>query len=194
MIISEKSKFLFVSNAKASTHTMYSYLTEHYDGKRLTTQGHYHPLPSPTDYPDVFRWSVVRDPFSRAVSAYFGAVVLSRHSAHWRRVIGSPAFIPFCRWLASGAWVEHTAQAIRPQFHRLDGANLDTVIRFESLQDGVASLPFAKSPAPELPHCHAGDYGAWSDWYEPDGEAADCIRIWAKDDFIQYGYSLEVSA
>jgi len=193
MIYSEDNNFLFVSNAKAATHTMYAYLTEHYGGRWLTHANNYHPLPQAGDYPDAYRWSVVRDPFSRAVSAYFGSVVRTEHSEHWRRVIGSPTFVSYCRWLASGAWEKQTAQAVRPQFDRLRSSNLDVVIRFEYLADDFAMLPFVDIPIPELPALHVGDYGEWSDWYESDGEAADHIRTWAKDDFAEYGYSLEVS-
>jgi hypothetical protein len=159
---------------------MYSYLVEHFRGERKTNMDGMHV------------WTVVRNPFSRAVSAWWASVVCPPHCNVWRPLVKTTDFVEFCQWLASGEWADLWSAVFPPQSHRLSGVRLDSAVRIERLAEDFQSLPFVGSYLPPLPALHVGAYGDWRDWYDRAGVAADAVRTWAAADFESFGYSLDL--
>lgn len=196
MIISHEHNYLFVSNPKACTHTMYSYLVEHYGGKIQHKPGggvEYHPLPAHA-YPDLLIWTIVRSPYSRAVALWWQAIIKESDTRDiWRSRVGSTTFVDFCAWLANRGWDKFPAQAPRPQAERLSGIRFDVIIHIENLTAEFAALPFVGNDAPPIPRLYESEYGNWRDSYAADGIAAGYVREWAESDFTQYEYPLDLN-
>jgi hypothetical protein len=179
MIISDVLKYLFVSNSKACTHTMYSHLVEHYDGARLYGTGYdYHCVPQ-CSYPDHHVWTIVRNPYSRAVAIWWNAPQKERVS-----------FVDFCKWLASRVWdSKPQSNILPPQAERMAGIRFDSILHLENLNADFKLLPFVPSFASSLPQMNASDYGDYRNWYDDAGRAAESVRQWASVDFDVYSYS-----
>ena len=189
MIISERKNFLFVSNPKAATHTMYEYLAEHWGGVQHTYgPTKFHPVPGEGRYAGHYKWTIVRNPYSRAVAAWWRAVATMPYCETYRPMVKSASFPAFCKWLAERGWVDHWSSVFPPQAERMAGIAFDSVLRLENLDDDFKALPFVNGEVPPIPSLHVGDYGDWRDWYDPDGVAAKAVREWAAVDFHTYGY------
>jgi hypothetical protein len=98
MIYSETHNFLFVSNPKTGTHTMYDYLPKHYDGVRV---GGFHERVVPKEYEGLFTFTTIRNPFERTVAAWNSLLFQPDYRSIYLEKIGSDSFPAFVDWLTS---------------------------------------------------------------------------------------------
>jgi Sulfotransferase family len=152
---------------------------QHTDRKHTTLQEYHDRLPAET-YRRLFKFAVVRDPWERAISAYFSPIswVTSPDQPTW----SDEAF-------------RHMLDTLLPMSVLLSvggSVDLDLVLRFERLQEDARALFQMLGLGPiELPHRNRGLSGRpWRDYYDRQPELVDLVgRIYREDaDYFGYAY------
>src|SRR3972149_1265346 len=112
MRISTRYEFVYISTPKAGTHTIYNVLAEHF-AEGLRGQG-CHENQIPKEFKDYFRWTVSRNPYTRAVSLWWSACRLHTEDHYrFRARCGAPDnFTKFIVWLAGTSWEERTEEPL----------------------------------------------------------------------------------
>jgi len=192
MIIGRDLRYVFMSTPKAATNSLYAWLTKHYGGVHDKSQP-FHGTQVPDDCRDFFKWTVVRNPYSRAVSIWWALTQGPEREQRWVDMVGDEPldFAPFWNWVLThhhgrdGAvcWSQVEWQA---------GFNMppDWMLFLERLEVGLASLPFFDGkqmfPVPHLNETHS-KRKPWRDYYTP--EALALVNRWGKCDAEAFGYA-----
>lgn len=202
-MLSLKGRWLFVHVAKTGGNSLQSVLAaqsedrltsdRHRDGvedfevagditgrKHMSLQEYHHRLPANV-YERLFRFAVVRNPWERAVSAYFGPI-------QWALDDGPP------EW--SRPRFEQLLEAVDPAMDMLsvDGRlDIDMVLRYETLDEDACVLFHRLGlGARELPHRNRSLVSAdWRTWYAQDPGAVDVVAERYSSDIETFGYRFE---
>lgn len=163
---------------------MYSLLTSQYAGFRCP--GPFHRRHLPHACAAYFRFTIVRNPFSRAVSIWYSTTQRDDDRYGVRASLGERAdrFVEFSTWLLA----RHRRPVFQPIHQWIGRLRFDYVMRLERLVDDVNRLPFVTRRLRELPCENPTNHvrGPWQAYYT--GQAVDNIRTWANADFELYGY------
>lgn len=176
MIVSQSMRFVFVSTPKCATHTMYEVLhSALYNGLLLPGGNHNNQVPE--QFRSFYIFSIVRNPYSRAVSLWTftrkrGDDVPESLADYVRLLIDSPE-------KAAGP------KAGLSQAEWLRPVPLTRVLWLESLAADFQVLPFYRGPD-TLPQRNASDHRPWQEYMTT--EIADLIDEWAGQDFHVFGY------
>ena len=185
MIVSQGFRFVFVSTPRCCTETMYTVLQDRYGGVRVSTLAHDNYIPQ--QYREWFTFSIIRNPFDRAVSLW---AWFRRYPRVMAALGADKSFDAFAAWLAGEGTVIRPGQsyAAMPQAQYLWLAPVcwNTLLRFELLEAELQRLSFWKRGTP-LPHKHKTDHKPYRDYYGR-AETVDAVRRWAGRDFDLYGY------
>jgi len=191
MIISEKDKYVFVSNPKTGTHSFYKLLKEQFNGVQV--EGRYHENDVPEKNKDYFTFSTCRHPFSRAVSAFH---VLTRDDGYkdlFLPKIGGEDFLSFVKWL-----VKHDSEkelvgrgmaVLTLQSTWLRSVRIDELVRIEHANDDFAALPFVKEPV-AVPTLLARKHETWDEIKCQKSERL--LRKWLAKEFEFLPYDPDV--
>ncbi|HUW33967.1 MAG TPA: sulfotransferase family 2 domain-containing protein [Planctomycetota bacterium] len=200
MIISHSHKYVYVSVPKAGTHTMYRLLREKYDGEHLgilegrKTMSPHHMRHIPGGCESYFKFTSVRNPFSRAVSLWWTITQTNVPGTKYRDtylpMIGGESFVEFARWNLK--WETNGSGRIwffMPQHRWLETVKrFDALLHMEKMLEEFNALRFVEKPleqlAPVMERRH--DRAPW--WEHYDHEAISLVRMWAGPDFKAYGY------
>jgi len=195
MIISNRLKYCFVSNRKCATNTMYKILTENYDGVHV---GSYHENRTGLfSSPDLFHWTIVRNPYTRAVSTWASTCLRNNGDRYWfRRSIerqgGNPdIFMDFMELLLNfKPGLVREEWLVKTQYEWLKGIKFDRVLKIENLSEEFNELPFVKQKggALSLPFENS-THKVRKDFREYlNKETMAMVEEWAYKDFQEYGY------
>ena len=187
MIISQYFQYVFVSVPKTGTQTMFATLVDHYHGER---SGGFHERRIPGVAKLWYTFSIVRNPFERAVSLWYSTTQRNPKDDHYGFRAACPDVdnpASFINWIATNPpCVRPWAPLTWTQYEQLYGIALDTVLHTENLNHEFNQLPFVATPRDigrrnvatrKLP-THA--------YMSQDLERA--IVNWAGDDFQRYNY------
>jgi len=206
MRVNKKYKFVFISTPKAGTHTIYKVLKDHYSEGLLEIGFHYTEVPPP--YQDYFRWTVCRNPYSRAVSLWWSGCKLAALDQYgFRKGCGAKDdFTQFIVWLASTSSKEKEPEPLmKCQTEWLAPAEPIHAIHLENLEEEIKQLPFWKEGI-KLPWLNTTSQKIESQmknkgqtiirppWWKmyKEEEAIEAVIQWAGDDFENFGYSEEI--
>lgn len=207
MRISPIHRFVFVSTPKVCTHSIYQILDKHYsDG--LVDLGFLHRNRVPHPFQELMRWTVVRNPYSRAVSIWWSTCRLAHLDQYkFRQKSGAEEdFVRFAVWLAQTSPSARRLQPlIRNQTDWLKPVEPITAIHLENLEQELAKLSFWKKGI-EVPQLNTtaqkisvqerkeGRPIPFLPWPVlcQDKEAQEAILAWAAADFERFGYSKEI--
>jgi len=196
MRVSEKHGFCFVSTPKNCTITFYDVLEKFYGAIRAGSGFHCNQVPE--KYKGLFRWTVCRNPYERAVSLWWSAVRLHK-SDGYGFVKGCGANDDFVRFME---WLADTKPRFDLMFNQSDWQRpaepFDAVLRMEDIENEVFGLPFWLPPVPVLPVLNTTSEKqdahkiekrpSWRTFYE-DKRAVAAVQQWAGEDFERFGYS-----
>jgi len=192
VIIGRDLRYVFMSTPKAATNSLYAWLTEHYGGVHDKHQP-FHGTQVPDDCLDFFKWSIVRNPYSRAVSIWWGLTQDPQREQRWVDMVGSEPldFVAFWQWVLThhhsrdGAvcWSQVEWQAgfnVRPH----------VILELEQLEIDLSCLSFVvkcgMKPVPRLNETRS-KREPWRAYYTP--EALPLVNRWGKVDAEAYGYA-----
>ena len=200
MMISDRHKFVFISTPKCATHTMYEFL-QRYGAQRR--EGAFHHVHVPKRYADYCLWTVVRNPYARAVSIWWYLLHTDTPMGQgrrllWQNMIGGDSLEEFLRWLTTQPLPMRRANlALIPQHGWLRDVGLTAVLHLERLREELLVLPFvSETDLADLPHIDSDNrhlsQAAYGDWREHmTDELAELVREWAGGDFARFGYSTD---
>jgi len=202
MRISNTYGFIFISTPKACTHTIYKILETHYSPLRKYG---FHTTKIPTAFRDLFRWTVCRNPYSRAVSLWWSACHLHPEDIYgFREKCGSSDnFLIFIEWLASTSkWERSQEPLMMSQSKWLEPVEPVNAVHLENLEGELKGLYFWQDGI-ELPRLNTTDQKLldqgvshkappWQSFYS-DKRAIEAVHRWAGEDFKRFGYSHEIN-
>jgi hypothetical protein len=200
MRISRKHKFVYVSQPKAWTNTIY-YVLHKYYGPLVSRA--YHGLHIPPEFDSYFKWTVVRNPYARVYSSWWAAIGCGGHrpkSTPQRPLYYNPNlprdtdFKEFVRRLTSPPGLKG-AHCCTLQF-RLDANKYDRIVMVENFGPEFRKLPFYKRNCPPRVPClndsrkkaPGKHFVLKSPKEEYDQETADLVYRWERSIFDDYGY------
>lgn len=171
--------WLFVSTMKCATNSLYAALPGVRYGRG------FHPRPAKGERIRPLQWTVVRNPYDRAVSIWASTCLRDgdryRAKARIRSVGRDPEsfddFVTAClanghRWAGGHAWL------FRNQADWLDGLVIDRVARFSDLESDVAAII---GEAISIPVKNESKHGFYRDHYTRD-ETWHAVTQWAGGD------------
>lgn len=197
-------KFVYISTPKACTHTVYQMLNDHYS-EGLKEYG-FHNTVLQHRYWNYFKWTVVRNPFSRAVSLWWSGCRLHAPDIYgFRKGCGAiDNFTKFVVWLSETSLEERGKEPLMMnQSEWLQPVEPIEAIHMEHLRLELNQLlPFWKSDI-DIPRLNTTDQKIndhekengeaikrppWPTFYK-DKTAYDAVLKWAGSDFERFGYS-----
>jgi len=206
MRIQNNLGFVYISTPKACTHTIYKILEEHFaEGLQ---KGGFHSRRIPRRARNYFRWTCVRNPYSRAVSIWWSACRC--HSPDRYGCIsgcGSQKdFKLFADWLGASKPGQHRKEPVlMSQCEWLSSVEPIHAIHVEHLADELHELEFWK-PGITIPKLNTttekikaqseeeGEKISRPSWQElcQDQNVQQAIQVWAGHDFDRFGYSKDI--
>lgn len=193
MIISDKHRFIFMCIPKTATMMMEQILKPYGGVYHNGQPWARHPNRISSQYKDYFTFCMIRNPYSRAVSLWFSAITSYPKFKYGIVETYGKEFMPFLEML--------TTPRVNGQFNGLpmvsmssflENVKIDSFLRFENLRKDIVNLPFWEGDAPTFSRNVRGHLRPhWSLYYR-DSKRVECVRQWAKKDFEQFGYSVEI--
>ena len=199
MIISKKHKYVYVSVMKCGTHSMYHVLQKYFSGQHWprefneTGAGAYHSNVIPDEFSNFYKFTVVRNPYSRAISAWNVCVNVDPYMTAYSKAIKDKSFLGFAKWLNSFTEPGRAGYVVQPMHKWLKpSGNFNKIVKLENINEEIKELPFYNSidndvTVPDL--LSRTDKSDWKKHYTQ--EIADLVYNWAKKDFELYGYDRE---
>lgn len=199
MIISEKNKYVYVSVMKAGTHSMYNLLKSKFKGKHYPREfgnnsgaGPYHSNIIPKEYLNYYKFTVVRNPYSRAISAWNVCVNVDPYKVNYSGILKNKTFLEFAKWLTVFINPGRAGYVVQPIYKWLEAScEFDKILHLENINEEIKNLPFVnltlEIKVPNL--LDRTDKENWKQHYTQ--EIADLVYEWAKKDFELYGYDRE---
>jgi len=205
MRINKKQRFVYVSTPKAGTHTIYRILNEHFSDGLLEAGFHNNRIVD--HYDKYFRWTVVRNPFTRASSIWYSACRLAHLDQYkFRALSGAQNDFPkFTEWMLSVSENERQKQPLlQNQTEWLNPAQPLHIVHLERLEKELIQLPFWKdgieisklNTTAEKIVAQAEVEGEQIERLSllelyADQKTIDNIIKWAEPDFDNFGYDDE---
>jgi len=202
MIIMNRHRMVFVGTPKAACNAMYVWLERNLGGLRES----FHRRDVPEEAQDYWRWTVVRNPYSRAVSMWWtvtgqGGAKEYPATESLRREEGDTSLPAFLRWVLRRAEGGYVAEGLPdgwlgPQAFWLQPAEpLDVFLRLERLEMEMAMVfmrfgTWQNSPTiPPIERLNETQmqYGPWEN--HMTGEVVELVDAWAAEDFERFGYA-----
>lgn len=178
MLVCDEHKFIFLRNPKTASRSITRALAEKFDCR---TVGIYHDWQIPEELTGHFVFTVVRNPYVRAVSGWM----------HWAGAYEGGK-ITFDEWtkrlikpVGKKSIIFPKGRHWKRQTQILDQISSDVhLIYYENLTEDLNSLPFIDNII--LPSVGVQNYGDWKDYYTPQIEA----RVYqaCEEDFTRFGY------
>jgi hypothetical protein len=199
MIISKKHKYVYISVMKSGTHSMYHVLQKYFSGQHWprefneTGAGPYHSNVIPDEFSNFYKFTVVRNPYSRAISAWNVCVNVDPYMIAYSKAIKDKSFLGFAKWLNSFTEPGRAGYVVQPMHKWLKpSGNFNKIVKLENINEEIKELPFYNSidndvTVPDL--LSRTDKSDWKKHYTQ--EIADLVYNWAKKDFELYGYDRE---
>jgi len=207
MRINKLHRFVFVSVPKVCTHSIYHILSHHYQKGLIAKWFHHNVVP--LRYSRYFRWTVCRNPFTRAASLWWSACRLARLDQYrFRERCGAADdFTRFVAWLAGTTAEERKVEPLMmSQTQWLQPAQPLRILHLETLANDLEQLPFWKQGIQISQLNTTSEKIAEEERHEgrliprpsiaslySDDTARRAVIDWARPDFDRFGYSLEVS-
>ena len=185
MIISPANKYVFVSCPRNATRSMFRTLISRDQGMRY---GGFHSNTLPNNSGPWTKFTIVRDPYSRAVSVWRRCVFEHRAGRVKHSGIGEPELTDFVTFLKTIKRVGPQGFAYLTQEQQLGKIKFDKILRFENLDEDYWSLRWVHERKP-LPHVTEKD--PFSKGLDADlltDQSIEAIEVWSPKDFELYGY------
>ena len=198
MIIMHRHQMVFIGTPKAACNSMYAWLERNLDGLRES----FHRRDVPPEAAKYWRFTVVRNPYSRAVSMWWtvtgqGGAKEYPATESLRREEGDTSLPAFMRWVLGRAEGGYAAEGlpdgwIGPQAAWLAPAEpLHFFLRLKYLEKDLEMVIkmlgwYGDVPPIERLNETRSQYGDWQQYMT--AEVVELVDAWAGEDFERFGY------
>ena len=197
VIVSDKHRFVFVGVPKAATQSLFPWLADNFEGRQVGM--HTRKLPAGTE--GYLVWSVVRNPYVRAVSMWWSVTGQGPTSETYctqavAEKYGDAGLVSFLRWVLDSAENGYSPLPdvlpplwLGPQTAWLAEAKPKEVYRLESFGPHLLAQFVGKGKTlPPLPRNNdrQAEHGPWRNYMTP--ETVRLVNVWAANDFGAFGY------
>ena len=153
------------------------------------------------ELPSYFKFTIVRNPYARVLSAYLNKIVGGKKLAYLGRKPGEhapPSFAEFLAYLERGGLHENAHWTPQASLMLLPREQLDFVGRVERLSEDLhfvvtrlapASAAAAAGPAPPRRTRAEAEFAR-----HYDARCAELVRSLYREDFATFGYSTDIEA
>ena len=163
MKISDKLKYVYVTVPKAGSTSMFEILNKYYEVSRAYA---HHETIIPADAKDYFSFTIVRDPYTRAVSIWYH--MTQRTGDRYGFIDKCPCSnmddpVTFLNWFYKGKkqytlkYYKERIPATRLQSEQLKDVRLDKIIKLENLEEEFKLLPFYNGNPEVWPKINVGN-------------------------------------
>jgi len=186
MLVCNSPPFVGILPSKTGTRSVHYLLRSRFPLYSLDP--HHGVAPEIKAYAKHFTFCTVRSPFSRMVS-------------YWRHVRRRESIPPG----SDDARIRLTEEANETDFatfvqkwvllpisEEIRGVRVDYLIRMEQFVHDVRHLPFPGMAKIAVPHEHKSLEGDWRELYKSQPVVIDWVRDRYREDFDQFGYSMEI--
>jgi hypothetical protein len=193
MMVCHDRKFVFVSTPKAATHSMYQTLRSSFNVQLKTLEDsrmHCNILDPNTE--SYYKFTVVRNPFSRAVSSWWQIIKNSKQQTNFKdRYFDQydSTFQSFTSFLLELETFGQHPRMFDSQHFWHNGITFDTILKLESIQKDYNCLPFVKGGVVTHNFSLSGERNEWRQYYTQ--QDYDNVMIAYKDDFDIFGFKYE---
>lgn len=151
MLISKEKEFIYITVPKCASNSIYRTLEKVYKCEPYLFG---HPRIVPSGFGNYFKFSVVRNPYSRAISAWYYCTQNIRdldgkgkERIEIFKEICKDCSEPgmFFNWLLNsqkGQEKFHSVPVLRTQTWQLSQERIDRALHLETLSEGIKTLPF----------------------------------------------------
>jgi len=189
VLTSDKFKFIYYDIPKTASSSVIAFTRK--ADPNCVLNGRHNFAPNCKHYDEYFKWTIVRNPYDRIVSAWRSTQFpgLDKRKDKPPKPGAPPPVLDFNEWVKN-----HEHGTKRHQYnliHDATGGNISEILalRFENLKDELLRLPFigALGNPDEFPHRNRSTRAA--DWTEYLDEETERI-IWDvyRNDFEAFGY------
>ena len=183
-----------MSTAKTGTHSMYDVLKREFGGFRY---GRYHEATLPSGHENYFKFTTIRNPYERLVSAWNSLFFSSEeYRIMYLEQIGSDDFEKFLDWAirVKHGMVDMPIRAIQvvcPQSIYLDGIEIDAYLKIENIDTELNNLPFASNRDKPIviPRLLKREHATWDD--VKNKKLIKKANEFLKEDFEMFDYTKE---
>lgn len=192
MVVSDRYKYVYIPVMKTGSQAVSHWLCLNYRGKHV---GSYHEMEVPAEYQDYLVWTIVRNPYERCYSWWWMDAKEPREKAN-PDVFGLP-FVEYMhrhierkmddRWRYNSADPNYSMTQTRV----VQISKATHVIRYESMKEGLAELPFIKrlkwpiasrNKSPTRPQVNFREY------FSDNPKAEETVWEYCQEDFETFGY------
>jgi hypothetical protein len=212
MIISDIHKYVYIGIPRTGSKSMNHWLMEYFDGKWY---GDHHDYNVPEEFAEYLIFTIVRNPYDRATSGYFGVTwddqgstedeigpwqteqerlrksraVLATREKQQPKNLPQPSY--FNELLRTGELRHHEEGSGMSQKRFVEKGRVNLVLYFERLPDCLVELPFVDPnnvpPFPHHPERGARPSGNFFDFFcRPNDE--QILWPYIAEDFEAFGY------
>ena len=196
MVISDKHKYFFCSMPKAGTHLLYHLLTKYFDGIRLPHDKSWHHTIAkgiiPAAYKDYYKFSIVTNPFRRAVSCWkpLAHEPLYAKQRGWAEKLGGKSFLQYTRFIKQSD-MKHFL--IASQSRLFGSLKFDKILHLDNIQEEFNTLPFIQKKI-EVPVIFSlnkfKNKDDWKKLYSPEA-VFNVLTAWGED-FDKFNYEKKI--
>jgi hypothetical protein len=144
MVVSDDIKALAILIPKTGTRSILYYMQQYHNGR---LEGN-HRVDIPKEYEDYLSFCVVRNPYTRIVSHWYGGSQRddkNNKKYRFKEVIGDTSFVSYLRYLVDKE--QYSSRLKWPfEIRQVDymGNDYDYILKFENLNQEMYRLPFFK--------------------------------------------------
>lgn len=191
MVISRKHKFVFISTPKTGTHSLYHTLQEHFECERYGED--YHENTIPLGCGDYFKFTTIRNPYDRLVSAWNSLLFTDEYRDEYISLIGNDTFEALVKW----AWSNKRnlpymgvrgLMTVVPQSTYLRGMKIDKYLKIENIDEELSNLHFVDSKIKVHKLLHR-KHKQWSEL--KNKTILKFANDFLKEDFEMFDYQME---
>lgn len=190
MIVSNRRKYVFVSTPKTGTHSMYELLNA-FEGSRY---GNYHEKVMPSYAKNYFKFTTIRNPYDRLVSAWNSLLFTTdEYRDLYIPLIGDDRFESFVEWACENKRkIPHMDVrgmiVLCTQTDYLKGIEIHKHLKIENINEEFNKLHFVDKKV-EVPRLLHRKYKSWDELKNKN--IIEKANEYLKDDFENFDYEKE---
>ena len=184
-ILDKKGEFMFFANRKACIHSIARHKLKKRAFIRKDAKQRWHKLFNQTDYEKAFKFTVVRNPYDKVVSAFFALQQLSKRGT----ISEEETFQHFVKTTLKkiGPSFDRHFEIQYPRVYFNNKIYVNYIARFENIKKDWIIIANTLGCSKTLPHKNKSKHDLYRKYYDKESKAI--IKEIYKQDLELFGYA-----